>query len=106
MVLVLFVVCLLGTLSSFAFRSSTYTGGETVAVDIDGLDQGGLLEGDRRSGGLGDRRYSIVEAKGRGGGRKDGKKCKRSDLHFQSSDVIGLAMDNDKDRWLATGAVK
>mmetsp|Transcript_10810 Transcript_10810/g.31475 ORF Transcript_10810/g.31475 Transcript_10810/m.31475 type:complete len:419 (+) Transcript_10810:194-1450(+) len=56
--------------------------GETVSLDIDGLDQCWLLEGtDRSSGRLSQSLGASVEAEGRGRCGKDGKEGEGGDLH-------------------------
>jgi hypothetical protein len=59
----------------------TYTSRETVALNIDGLNQCWLLEGNSRSRRPSDTLGSTVQPKGRRGCCKDSKECKRSNLH-------------------------
>jgi hypothetical protein len=71
---------------------STYTGRETVSANVDGLNQSWLLErdwsGSRMSHALG----TSVQAKGRGGCRKDGEECKRGDLHSFRCGGFGVVL--------------
>mmetsp|Transcript_6336 Transcript_6336/g.14596 ORF Transcript_6336/g.14596 Transcript_6336/m.14596 type:complete len:108 (+) Transcript_6336:337-660(+) len=65
-----------------ALHTDTYDVGEAVSLDINGLDQGRLLEGTNGSGsrlsqGLG----SSVETEGRGGCGEDGEEGESGDLH-------------------------
>ncbi len=59
----------------------TYNAGrDAVSLDINGLDQSGLVE-TNGTGGSSQSLGTSVESKGRGGGGEDGEKGKGGDLH-------------------------
>lgn len=77
--------------------NGTYDGGrDAVSLDINGLNQSGLLESSAdRSSGSSQCLGATVEAESRRGCSKDGKECKSGDLHG----CIGLFVYSKKKLW-------
>jgi hypothetical protein len=67
----------------------TYNGGsDAVSVNVNGLDQSGLLEG--TDGAAGNGLGTSVEPKGRGGCGEDGEECEGGNLHGFSARIFSL----------------